>query len=1011
NRQGDSVYVFETSTGAYRVGARLGGFLESPASGTDDVDWYELPQAPAGGSYQIYIDVQRGLTAGAGNDGPGGPGGIAIFNASRQLLYWSGTTAPLAPFTVTGGGSLANSGNAIGPITVLDENDPDYDTTTQLRDARYVAIMPLGRRPRLFVPTTAGPPGLFPANNTLILTPLPVAGPAGSNGFIVSMIDQDGAPVAMPTNDSIWDPPGLNGAFLGGYEVEFRTEGFGNRSQRPIRAGDGELVLRNNVISGSSEAAIRLSDSRSTGLSNEALGADMPQQAARFARDNRTQVLNTNGVPFNNEANYVVGASVYNNLIVNNFGAGIVISEDTSQDAPNLFTPTGYLLVMNNTLDNNAGTSISVTSRGGTLIFNNIITNSSTALAYNKLPNIDATNPILGVFAYNLLFNNTTNVSPGSTVNATQNILNQNPLYIDPANLDYRLNVSSPAVDSALSEIGDRLASARFPQEPARAPNFDFRGRLRVDNPQRPNVGAGTFPFYDRGALEVNESVLRVVGLSVYTSNGLLSSPVAQIVVRFFGRVDPTTFNASTVIVTQGSLTGPIVGIGTPSNSYDPLTNVHTFVVPLQTTLTSGLYFLQLKGTSTGPLDPGIRDISGQLLDGEFPAPYAFPSGNGIAGGTFIYNFAIRTASISGLVWNNPNGDLIQQPGEPGLANVRVNVTWAGADGVFGTGDDVTLAPQFTNANGLYSIAGLAVGNYRVEVDTTTVPANFFLNTPPNPKFVTIGFGEDITGINFGFWQDFNTATIGNLVWNDLNGDGVKQAAEPGLANVLVVATWAGRDRVFGTADDQTFFTTTFGNGSYSLANLPAGDYRGVEFTSSLPPGFPRTFPATVPYEFTLPPGQSITSANFGYQQASAAIGGVVWNDTNGNGSLDGGEPGLGGVEVRLYQGFTLIASQFTTAAGLYDFTNLVAGNYTVVVNTGGVLANFYGTTPNPLDVNLPDGATTITGANFGFTLDPFTGVIGDLVFEDLNGNGVHDGGEPGLAGVTVNALWAGRDG
>lgn len=1013
NRVGDGARVFETPSGAYRVSARLGGFLESPTSGTDDVDWFELPQAPSGSTYQVYIDVQRGLTSGAGNDGPGGPVGIAVYNAQFQLIYWSGTTAPLVPFRVQGpaGASLANSGNALGPIIVRDEQDQLYDTQSFIRDARYVAILPAGRRPSLFVPTQASPPGTFPQDNTLVFIALPAAGPPGSNGFAVAMEDQEGNPVAMPSDDYIWDPPGPSGSFLGGYEVEFRTEGFTNRSARPIRAGDGEFIIRNNIISSSLDAAIRLSDSRATNLSNENLGPDMPQQAARFARDNATQVLNTNGVPFTNPSNFVVGATIYNNLIIRGLGNGITITEDTSRPAPNLFTPTGFIHVMNNTLDNNAGTGIAVTGRGGTMMFNNIITNSATGLAYNKLPNIDATNPILPVFSYNLLFGNTSNIAPGSTINATQNLLNVNPQYVDATNLDYRLLYTSPAVDSAISEIADRLAAVRFPQEPSRAPVSDIRGRFRIDNPNRPNVGAGQFPFYDRGAFEVNEPVLRVVGLNVYSSNGLLSAPVSQLVVRFFGRVDVSTVNSATVRVTQGSLTGPVIGLGPISNSYDPLTNIHTFVITLQTQLNQGIFCLQLKGTSTGPTDPGIRDISGNLLDGEFPPPYNFPSGNGVAGGTFIYCFAIRTASISGLVWNNPNGDLIQQSGEPGLAGVQVQLTWAGEDGIFGTSDDQNLPSQSTNANGQFSFIGLQVGNYRVQVNPSSVPAGFFLNTPPNPKFVTVGFGQDLTGVNFGYWQDFSNAQIGNLVWNDLNGDGIRQTGEPGLANILVIATWAGRDRIFGTADDQDFFTTSFASGAYSIANLPAGDYRVNVDPSSVPPGFNRTFPATVPYTFVLTPGQTLNNINFGFQQASSSIGDLVFNDLNGNGVHDLGEPGIGGVQVLLFRGSTLIATQTTDGAGNYLFSNLTVGNYTVVVNTSGVLSGFYATTTNPLPINLPDGNTQITTADFGFALDPMSGSLGSLVFDDLNGNGVHDLGEPGLVGVTVNALWAGRDG
>src|SRR5262249_49639376 len=153
--------------------------------------------------------------------------------------------------------------------------------------------------------------------------------------------------------------------------------------------------------------------------------------------------------------------------------------------------------------------------------------------------------------------------------------------------------------------------------------------------------------------------------------------------------------------------------IGGISDSYDPTTNVHTITVQLQQTLINGTYVLTLKGTSTGVNDPGIRDVSGQLLDGEFPTPHSFPSGHGIARGTFLYQFTIRTASVAGIIWNNPNGNNTIDAGELGLAAVGVNLTFAGADGVFGTADDVNLPQTLTDANGNYKFAGLQPGNYR----------------------------------------------------------------------------------------------------------------------------------------------------------------------------------------------------------------------------------------------------------------------------------------------------------
>jgi hypothetical protein len=49
-------------------------------------------------------------------------------------------------------------------------------------------------------------------------------------------------------------------------------------------------------------------------------------------------------------------------------------------------------------------------------------------------------------------------------------------------------------------------------------------------------------------------------------------------------------------------------------------------------------------------------------------------------------------------------------------------------------------------------------------------------------------------------------------------------------------------------------------------------------------------------------------------------------------------------------------------------------------------------------------GMAVVVGAANAITIDGPEGV-GDLVWEDVNGNGIQDGGEPGLANVTVNLL------
>jgi len=91
-------------------------------------------------------------------------------------------------------------------------------------------------------------------------------------------------------------------------------------------------------------------------------------------------------------------------------------------------------------------------------------------------------------------------------------------------------------------------------------------------------------------------------------------------------------------------------------------------------------------------------------------------------------------------------------------------------------------------------------------------------------------------------------------------------------------------------------------------------------------------------------------------------IGDFVWNDQNGNGIQDSGEPGISNVTVKLLlsDGITVFATTTTSSTGYYAFPNLPGGNYYVafVAPTGFsfVTANV-GT-----DDNKDSDANTSTG-------------------------------------------------
>ena len=97
-----------------------------------------------------------------------------------------------------------------------------------------------------------------------------------------------------------------------------------------------------------------------------------------------------------------------------------------------------------------------------------------------------------------------------------------------------------------------------------------------------------------------------------------------------------------------------------------------------------------------------------------------------------------------------------------------------------------------------------------------------------------------------------------------------------------------------------------------------------------------------------------IVLAQLPLQAAAAApppkgsIGDLVWEDLDGDGVFDAGEPGLGGVTVELLDGgaTTVLASTVTDGTGAYDFTKLPAGDYLVDI----------------VEATLPAGAVLTSG-------------------------------------------------
>ena len=301
-----------------------------------------------------------------------------------------------------------------------------------------------------------------------------------------------------------------------------------------------------------------------------------------------------------------------------------------------------------------------------------------------------------------------------------------------------------------------------------------------------------------------------------------------------------------------------------------------------------------------------------------------------------------------------------------------------------------------------------------------------------NPMVVQVGAPWDVDGTGRSFTNIVHqdhihvavigktdptwVPAIGDLVWEDVDADGVQDPGEEGMGGVTV--------RLFDDAGTEVASTVTDDDGAYSFLNLRYGEYH-VEV--DLPAGLvvsPRNRGSDDAVDSDIDAGGVMASTTLDPREYDprwdaglyrrASIGDLVWEDLDGNGVQDPGEEGMGGVTVRLFDDAgTEVASTVTDDGGAYAFSNLTPGAYHVEVDIpNGLVASQRGAGADAVDSDIGAGgvmaSTSLDSGEHDQTWDAGLSrpaSIGDLVWEDLDGNGVQDPGEEGIGGVTVRLL------
>jgi uncharacterized repeat protein (TIGR01451 family) len=420
------------------------------------------------------------------------------------------------------------------------------------------------------------------------------------------------------------------------------------------------------------------------------------------------------------------------------------------------------------------------------------------------------------------------------------------------------------------------------------------------------------------------------------------------------------------------------------------------------------------------PLATGIDEITNtaSVTSNEFLLPTSDNATN------IVVNPSSESAEVGGQVWLDADGDGVQDLGEAGLSNVEVTLK-----DEFGT----PIATAVTDISGNYIFTDVAPGSdYYVEV-TAGLPSGLEQSAPAghsddrtDPFDLVVG--QSKTDAVLGYKTAAGTATIGDTVWSDADGNGVRDSGEPGLSGVTVVLYLDDGDGLLepGTDDTLSQSTSTAADGSYLFTGVVASgteDYFVfVDETQTALTDYDPSTSASLD-AFDVDAGDALMNYDFGFiQQASGTTWSItdqVWFDKNDDDTVDSGE-GISGVTVDLLDSSNnVIATTTTTADGTFTFSG-VPGNsadYTLqITDTAGVLDDYYGISAAALAgeaaVNDLTGIVDNTSPgppSFEYGLSRS---VQGTVFNDSGGtSGTQDTGEPGISEVTVELYLDDGDG
>lgn len=379
----------------------------------------------------------------------------------------------------------------------------------------------------------------------------------------------------------------------------------------------------------------------------------------------------------------------------------------------------------------------------------------------------------------------------------------------------------------------------------------------------------------------------------------------------------------------------------------------------------AGVFRLHIKAGADA--EGGLRDLTVTNADG---LSHTYPDAMFVTGTTEPPQLGDLTIHV----FEDLDGSGTENGSEEGLSDVEVDIVDidGGSYGVV------------TDGSGDASVVGVPVGDATL---TYSTPAAMILTTVNDVQVVTVVVDSSTAAQGVGYMTVPTGDAFGH-VFEDFDGNGIEDGADVGLSDVSVTIT----DTDGGVQD-----VVTDGSGDFTATLLPLGD---ADITFAGPAGYGLTT-ANDTQVVTITDGGVATAAVVGYEAPSGNAPQILAFQSV-NPEIDPGARKHFNVDVLNFEdggsatfsgtGLTVklrVVDSDTIKLSVIAADDAEAGARTLTL-----------TNPGGGSDTLVDGLTVT-----GIVIPPTAGDVSGHVFEDLDGNGIKDGAEAGLASAGVSYI------